>query len=176
MTTQHRPFRNWNLDKTLSLLAFLISLGTFFLLFYQTNLTRKQQYAAVLPFLKIFNRNPREEDYTFAIVNNGIGPAFIETVEIIYQGKTFRMDPANFLYREIYPKDSVSFSYTNLSEKKLIPTGAELELMVVQGSAKDAKILRKLFGNATAVLQLTYASVYGERWEVSSGNAPIKLK
>lgn len=57
MTTNKKSFlQNWNLDKTLSLMAFLISLGTFFLLYYQTNLTRKQQYASVFPYLELLIR------------------------------------------------------------------------------------------------------------------------
>ncbi|MDX1942884.1 MAG: hypothetical protein SFU99_20135 [Saprospiraceae bacterium] len=175
MATKRRFFQSWNLDKTLSLLAFLISLGTFFLLYYQTRLTQKQQYASVLPYLEIFNRNPRAEDYTFAITNNGIGPAFIEKVNIHYNGKTFRMDPANFLYSEIYPKDTITFGHTNLPEGRVISPGVVMELLEVQQSLEDARKLRALFGRSEAVLEVIYTSVYGEKWVVSSGNFPIKI-
>ncbi len=175
MPAKRRFLQNWNLDKTLSLMAFLISLGTFFLLYYQTRLSQKQQYASVLPYLEIFNQNPRTEDYIFTLVNNGIGPAFIEKVEILYENKRFRMDPVNFIDSEIYPKDSVNFSYTNLPEGKLLAPGKQLELLVVQDSEKDANVLRALFGRSKAILEITYSSVYGEKWVVGSGNSPEKL-
>lgn len=157
-------------------MAFLISLGTFFLLYYQTNLTRKQQYASVLPYLEIFNRGPREDTYSFCLTNNGIGPAFVEKVEVYYQDSVFRMDPINFFYSQIYPQDTtISFVHTNLTEGTLISAGAVLDLLQVQGSLKDATKLRELFGYGKARLQIVYTSVYQERWVVSTGNAPRKL-
>ena len=43
----------WSSDKFLSLLAFLISLGTFSTFAYQTYLIQKQQYASTMPYLSI---------------------------------------------------------------------------------------------------------------------------
>lgn len=159
-------------------MAFLISLGTFFLLYYQTRLTQTQQYASVLPYVEIFNRGPQENMYSFTITNNGIGPAFIKSVKINYKGKEFEMDPANFIYSEIYPKDTtLSFIYTNLPSGKVIPAGAVIDLLSVEGSVKDAKKLRQLFGNGDqALLEITYTSVYDEKWVVGTGNFPVKIK
>ena len=42
----------WSSDKFLSLLTFLISIGTFSTFVYQTYLIQKQQYANVLPYLQ----------------------------------------------------------------------------------------------------------------------------
>ena len=42
--------------------------------------------------------------YELFLSNNGLGPAFIEEVKVIYQGKTYQMDPANFLKKEIKPE------------------------------------------------------------------------
>lgn len=178
MTTNKKSFlQNWNLDKTLSLMAFLISLGTFFLLYYQTNLTRKQQYASVLPYLELFNRNPQEHTYSFCIANNGIGPAFIKKVEVHYQDSVFKTDPANFLYSQIYPQDTtISFIHTNLAEGTLLPAGAVLELLVVKEDLKSAVQLRQLFGFGKAELVVVFASVYDEEWVVRSSTFPKKLK
>jgi len=176
MAQKRRFFQNWNLDKTLSLLAFLISLGTFFLLYYQTRLTQKQQYASVLPYLELFNRGPRVDSYSFCLTNNGVGPAFIEKVEVHYEDSTYRMDPANFIYHKIYPQDTaLSFVHTNLPEGKLMSPGIVLELLLVEGSEKDAGKLRELFGFGKAQVEITYQSIYGERWMVDSGNPPVKI-
>lgn len=176
MPDKRRFFQRWNLDRSLSVLAFLISLGTFFLLYYQTQLTQKQQYASVLPYLELFNRGPRADAYSFCLTNNGVGPAFIEKVEVRYQDSTYRMDPANFLYHKIYPQDTtLSFVHTNLAEGKLLSPGIVLELLVVEGSTKDASKLRALFGFGKAQVEITYQSIYGERWMVDSGNPPVKI-
>jgi hypothetical protein len=42
----------WSSEKFLSLLAFLLSIGTFSTFAYQTCLIQKQQYANVLPYLQ----------------------------------------------------------------------------------------------------------------------------
>lgn len=178
MTSKRRFFQHWNLDKTLSLLAFFISLGTFFLLYYQTNLTRKQQYASVLPYLEIFNRGPREDAYSFAVTNNGIGPAFIKQVKIYYKNKEYITDPVNFIYAEIYPQDTtLNFVHTNLPPGRMMPAGAVFDLIVVEGSKESATKLRKLFSSGSeALLEITYASVYDEEWVVRTGNSPMQLK
>lgn len=45
--------RFWNTDKLMSFLAILLSVGTLLVFIYQTNLIRKQQYAAVYPYLEM---------------------------------------------------------------------------------------------------------------------------
>jgi len=179
MTAKRRLFQSWNLDKTLSLLAFLISLGTFFLLYYQTNLTRKQQYASVMPYLEIFNRGSQADGYAFCLGNNGIGPAFIENVKIYYEDKTFQMDPADFLALENLPKDSINCTnciHSNISTGSLIPAGEVIELLKVEESAKTAAQLRAWFGSGKATLEIVYTSIYGEKWSVSTGNFPQKIE
>jgi hypothetical protein len=116
--------------------------------------------------------------YAFVVTNNGIGPAFIKSIKINYKGKEFEMDPASFIYKEFFPKDtSLNFIYSNIPPGKVIPAGAVIDMLTVEGSVKNAKKLRDLFGSGDeALLVITYASVYDETWEVSTGNFPIKTK
>ena len=104
-----------NVDRTISLTAFFVSVATLFILLYQTNLSHKQyelvreeQYASVMPYLVISYSSDLDvyspdsiTSYELFLSNNGLGPAFIEEVKVIYQGKTYQMDPANFLKKEI---------------------------------------------------------------------------
>lgn len=78
-----------NANKVTSMMALLISLGTFSLLFYEINLTREQQYVSVLPYLSISQSNPSPGNYRIYVVNDGIGPAFIEQVRFLRNGETY---------------------------------------------------------------------------------------
>lgn len=69
----------WNADKIISLTAMLVGVGSLFVIIYQTNLIRTQQYASVMPYLSMgsaYNYGQIE----IQITNNGLGPAFIKDV------------------------------------------------------------------------------------------------
>ena len=98
--------KGWSSDRWLSLLAIIASLGTLFTVAYQTDLIRKQQYASVLPYLEIWN-STGGDSYRLILLNNGIGPAFVEGVNIYYRDTIYQMDPANFLAKEIVKTDTI---------------------------------------------------------------------
>lgn len=59
--------------------------------------------------------------YELFLSNNGLGPAFIKEVKVIYRGKTYQMDPANFLKKEIKPKGLGILCGTTLEKGGLFP-------------------------------------------------------
>lgn len=167
----------WNTDKLISYTAFMISLGTLSVFIYQTRLIQKQQYASALPYLELWNSGPNIGDYKLLLVNNGIGPAFIEDVRIHYEGKIYRNDPVGFYSNVIYPKDTLDFISSNLRKGQVIPEGHQVELVAVDNSAKDAIKLRKLFSDGRTKIEITYKSVYEEVWRLDGmGEATIKLE
>tara|TARA_R110002051_G_scaffold181774_1_gene251285 strand:+ start:57803 stop:58195 length:393 start_codon:yes stop_codon:yes gene_type:complete len=60
---------NVNSNKLTSILALMVSLGTFLLLFYETRLTREQQYVTVLPYLIISQSMPEIGEYRIYVAN-----------------------------------------------------------------------------------------------------------
>lgn len=80
-------------DKLISLIALFISLGTFITFAYQNFLIQKQQYRSVMPYLMINKFTEYDENQQaltlFDIMNNGVGPTFIEDIEIRYEGKVY---------------------------------------------------------------------------------------
>ena len=116
----------WSSDKFLSLLAFLISLGTFSTFAYQTYLIQKQQYANTMPYLTIENyRDGRQEYYNYktGFINNGVGPAFIQGVKIYYKDSVFYQGPAGFFSSYIKLNnlpDTVSYITNDPSYYQLI--------------------------------------------------------
>lgn len=166
----------WDADKFLSISAMLISVGTFATFIYQTNLIQKQQYASVLPYLEIWNSSPEPNKYKLILVNNGIGPAFIQEIMIHYNGKVYKYDPSVFYGAVLYEKDSADFISSNIFKGQVIPAGERVEMVVVNNSEKDAQKLRQVFGNQTARIEIVYASVYEEKWRIlGMGGAPVKL-
>ena len=163
----------WSSDRWLSLLAIIASLGTLFTVVYQTDLIRKQQYASVLPYLELWNSS-QSDSYRLILVNNGIGPAFLEDVSIVYRDSVYRMDPANFLYSEILKTDTIrNVTYSNIQKGRLIPPGTRIELLSVVGHTENSDRLWSWFSGddpdrkELPEIEITYSSVYGERWKVA---------
>lgn len=158
----------WSSDRWFSLVAIITSFGTLFTIVYQTQLTRKQQYASVLPYLEMWNNRPGPQghNYQYTLYNNGIGPAFIKDFKVHYQDSIYEMDPATFTIEVIKPLDSVAnFRYSNISKGRLIPAGQQLNLIGVTNDTVNAPILVKWFGSDDSLqVEIIYESVYGERW------------
>lgn len=172
--------KKWSADRWMSFAAIVASLGTLFVIVYQTTIFRKQQYASVLPYLEMWNSNPGREgnNYMFILKNNGIGPAFIKDVKIHFDDSIYSMDPGRFTTQIIQPKDSIdNFGYTNIRNGSVVPAGSLIELVAVKNDSINAPILRKWFQtSADLEVEITYESVYEEKW-ITRGSAsqPIKL-
>lgn len=160
-----------NTDRLFGIAAFLISLGTFSVYIYEARLLQKQQYASALPYLELWNSGSNE-DYKLLLVNNGIGPAFIQEVKIHYGGKVYAMDHDTFFRRVIAPTDTIQYTSTNLSPGRVIPAGQTMELFSVDNAPEVRNKLRRLFGDEQAQLEIVYASVYEERWRLKGMEDP----
>lgn len=172
--------KNWSPDRWLSVVAIIASLGTLFTIIYQTNLIRKQQYASVLPYLEMLN-SWQGSSYRLVLTNNGVGPAFIENMRIIYGDSTFQSDPANFL-NNVVKNDEISFSYSNLTKGRLIPPGENIYLLEGNDSISSIKLWSWFSGSDTTrvvnpEIEINYSSVYGETWQTKryGSGQPIKL-
>ena len=163
-------------------------LGSLFIIVYQTALLREQQTASALPYLMLGLQANSERSYVFAR-NTGIGPALIEDVVVRYQGREIRQDPYDFLL-EVRPE---SASERRLERRQADPGPPRAGRRVDQHargrrerSARWRATLMGLFdigevpqswydtrgvpksGPDKAIIEVTYRSVYGERWRVSS--------
>ncbi|MGD1889542.1 MAG: hypothetical protein ACFB15_02905 [Cyclobacteriaceae bacterium] len=174
----------WNSEKIISLSAFVVSIATLLALMYQIRLSgeqnelaQKQQYASVLPYLEIMPQNRNPTHFRIALVNNGIGPAFIDEIRVVYEEQTYVGDPYAFHRNQIMKTDTIYFSYANISEGRVLPVGEEVILIEVDGSLEDKEKLMNWFsqnqeGKELARIEVVYSSVYGARW-VTRGIAAI---
>lgn len=159
--------RFWNSEKLLSTAAIIASMGTMFVIIYQTSLIRTQQYASVLPYLEMWNSSPNDSSYSLLLVNNGIGPAFIESIQIHYNDSIFIMDPATFSDSIIAPREGLKpdFFYSNIIKGRLIPAGEMVSMVGVTKNKALAKAFEKWLGDEKAKVEIQYRSIYKERWK-----------
>ena len=157
----------WNSDKVVSSAAMLISIGTLFVLIYQTNLMSEQKRQSVLPYLLIGYHNTGTPNFKIVVENKGVGPAFIESVTTSYGDSTYQLDLPNFLYGEIDEMDSISnLFHSNIFEGLLIPAGESIPILQVDGSESDAERLLTLLRRLDAQglnHEIVYKSIYNEK-------------
>lgn len=183
----------WNADKIISLSAFVVSIATLLALMYQIRLSgeqnrlaqqqqeliRKEQYASVLPYLELrTGTNNGNRLFEFILYNNGVGPAFIEEVRIVYDGNVYAGDPSVFLQTVIASEENISpFPYGKHSILKgqVIPAGEQIVMLTAydfSATAEDRERLVQWFGrppegSERARVEIIYSSVYGEQWLLS---------
>ncbi len=159
----------WSSDKFLSLLAFLISIGTFSTFAYQTYLIQKQQYANVLPYLQL-NYGYGHDYFRIDVSNNGVGPAFIENLVIHYQDSSYHTNLSPFARQMIQPDstNTYSTSSSSLARGYAIPSKESVQLLA-SNNKETARLLRKLFYDEDDVeIEIVYSSVFDERWKLTS--------
>lgn len=172
-------------EMIVSVSAFLISIATFGVLIYQTQLWKeqnrlmlKQQYASVLPYLEIGYTIHNSRDFSLIVGNNGIGPAFIKDVSIQYKGQNFKGDPEEFLEKVIKAEgDTIpAFNFSRLTTGNVISAGKKVELLSIENDARAFNKLYNLFVKNNAELEITYESVYDESWKTKGiHNPPVKI-
>ena len=174
-------------DRFVSLSAMFIGLATLFIVVYQTQLQRAAQTASVLPYLMIVLQANAERTYVI-LRNTGVGPALIEDVSVQYRGRKYDKDPYDF-YLEVRPEErQQGFSVDKLIPGRLVSAGEAVQTFGTEGPDAPAMLPKMLSlfdigevpqswydssgvarsGPDKAVIEVTYKSVYGDRWRVSS--------
>lgn len=172
------------IEKLLTWLAFLVSLGTLYIFFYQTSLMKKQQYANVLPYLSMGNTE-KDGDYAFILANNGIGPAFIDEINIHYNDSVYKDMDVNDFYVKVIVKEDTLFDHRKITHstirRGMLISEKEERLMLRLSSEADNfkqkhKQLREWLNNKIKI-EIKYSSVYKEAWKIKypSNDIPIKI-
>ena len=177
----------WSSEKLVSFAAVLISLMTFIVFIYQTNLIRKQQYMSVYPHLDLGNHNSWTVNYKYVLENQGVGPAFIKSIEVRERGGETFDDLVDFIEGKITKADSIEFHYSDLRVGQLIQPQQKIILFGLSdqhytkpkglpaNTIRSANRLREIINNDSVAIRITYESIYGERWTLDRDeDAPIK--
>jgi hypothetical protein len=175
----------WDTDRIVAVCAMLVGLGSLFIVLYQTELIREQQKAQALPYLLIAFNTSDKGSY-IALKNVGLGPALIEHVRVHHAGQTFDGDPYAYYASLADAKVSPNNVYRDrVLPGMLIPAGGDPTNMLgsMEPSSMKPELLRRFEFVAVpdaspkdgpaappekAVLEIDYASVYGEHWRIRS--------
>ncbi len=180
-----RKFK-WNSEKILGLSAMGISFITLVIFIYQTNLMRRQNSLSVLPYLQIsISDNAAASSYSLALLNHGVGPAIIESVQITYDNKHYNLKEHNdyfidFLRAAEPTLDSlVSFSSSTTERGMAIPPGASYPVLSVNNSGKDYHLLKfhleKMLSDGLEY-EVIYKNIQDEKWSINNhSEGPVKL-
>ena len=173
------------IEKLFTWLAFLVSVCTLYLFFYQTSLMKKQQYASVLPFLSVGNTE-KGGNYSFLLTNDGIGPAFINEMNIHYKDSVYKnIDVNTFFLNVIREKDTLfktsqDIIHSTVRKGMLIPDGQTIQMLSLIKKAENFEIKQqqlRTWLNSKIKVEIIYESVYKEKWRMiyPSEDAPQKI-
>lgn len=192
-------FQQMNADRIVSISAIVVSLGTLFLIMYQTNLIRKEQKASVMPNLSIgygIHIENDEIEESIRLSNLGVGPAFVREVRVIEGDEVFETDPVGYLLdQDIYNRRK-STTVNRLLPGAVIPANNNFEIygqvldststISLQETFRFPSVLvEQLFdvpqsedeqNHRQATIEIVYENVYGDRWVARSDrHAPVAL-
>jgi hypothetical protein len=176
----------WSTDRIVSLSAMAVGVCSLVITLYQTYLTREAARASVLPYLT-FGVMSNDEGAYLTLRNDGLGPARLEAVQIHYKGKSAALDPYDFYLAQHAGKGSDGLSVDRVTPGRLLPAGTTVQMLGVGGGDRRIPMLGEMLrmfaiadappawlaalkatGGDKAVIDVVYASVYGERWRVRS--------
>lgn len=179
--------RNWNYELIAAMAAVFIGACALITSVIQTRVMLKQQSVSVLPIVQwsiSINSNSVDSTGTFELhlVNKGVGPALIEQVSILYQGKQMLEDSlAKLAFNTLldYPSGQlVSYFWTTV-EGTVLMAGEDVAMFKTT-RPRDGFLLAETFAKAyndkTLDLIICFKDVYGKMWQVRQEKKIIPLK
>jgi hypothetical protein len=173
-------------DRAVGLSAMFVGVCSLFITLYQTHLTRQAQSASVLPYLAIAVTSNDEGTYV-TLRNDGVGPARIEDIRIHYRGKDQLADPYDFFLAVQSDAKPDLLSVDKVTPGRFIPAGATVQMLGTSVAPARGPVLGQMLrlfalaevpkswlastgalGTDKAVIDVTYTSVYGDRWRLRS--------
>lgn len=118
--------KSFSTDTLIAIAATVTSVCALIVAVYQTKLSREQQLNSVWPYLITYPNMDEKGQSTLMIANYGIGPAIVDSVRVIYKGKTY-FSPTQVI-SEISSnlnrgKFGIAWSHTELRKGLVIPQG-----------------------------------------------------
>ena len=167
---------NWTTEKIMSSSALFISVISLIALLYQSYLAReenklmqKQQSASVLPYLSQWITNS-SEGFKFVIGNKGVGPAFIEKVELTLDS-TYTFNNTDEFFAHIFETnkglDSINYLTSTFKKGIVLPANETIELIHII-DRKDIQAFNKALSKRDLRFLIEYEDVYGARWSISN--------
>lgn len=154
-----------------SFAAILISAIALFVAWDQSRVMRAQQHGAVVPVLQVdgfIQSRIDRRDLGLRIVNNGVGPAMIQSVSLLRDG----VGVADFDPLVVHMPDGFDRSWSSVNGRALAP-GGQVEPAVftwTRGELTEAELSALLQEWANWTVEVCYCSVFDRCWATTSDN------
>ena len=161
MPIRKNPFST---DTVIAIAAAITSVCALLVAVYQTKLAREQQLNSVWPYLITYESMDEKRKISLEVANQGIGPAIIDSVRLVYKGKSYSQptqivsDIAKGLNRGEF---DMPWSHVRLIKGSVIPQGQIVSWFTVNDSS-DNEIFRRELPKIKSYIY--YHSIYGQRW------------
>ncbi|WP_128543242.1 hypothetical protein [Larkinella soli] len=167
------PKKSVNVELLLAISATFLSLCALIVSIFQTGIAREQtviaqqqQQASVWPHVQLaYSQNG--DQFTWSVLNNGVGPAVVKAVSIRYQGKKY---PTHYALlsemMERYGQGArIQMDIADISPGNVLKSDGELVLGRLANSRPVADALRGMIMDSSFHFRLVYADVYGNCWQ-----------
>jgi hypothetical protein len=176
----------WNSEKMVSLSAMSISFITLLIFIYQTNLMRKQNELAIMPYLGLSTTNDTgTSTFELNLLNHGVGPAIIESVTMEYQGRKYDLrEFENSFFNFLKSKRSALYSIGVISTSTLdrgmaIPANTSYNIFSIRNSAEGYQLIVEGLDSLLQTgfkYEIVYKNINGDRWKLfNDSEGPQKL-
>ena len=172
-----RPTRTWQ-DKllrylpiftiahmTLTIPTIVLSLGLAYFTFVQADATRKIQQSETWPFVLFGTGNGTPEgkkEITLNLTNNGVGPARIQAMELVYHGKAMG-NPSEFL--KACCSGDQKFTFMSEPVSGVLRPGEQSNFIRLPKTEANAAIWDRLNTERwKIVVRACYCSIFDDCW------------
>lgn len=169
---------NWTTDKIMSTSALFISVISLIALLYQSYLAREenkliqmQQSASVLPHLNQWYSN-YNNTFKFVVGNKGVGPAFIDEVEITLDSEhkfNNTKDLFDYIFKNNKELDTIPYTYSTLIKGFVLPANEQIDILEIK-NPKHIQLTRDVLNKININYKIVYKDVYGSKWVLTNDN------
>ncbi len=145
-------------EKLTQVMVVIIAVCAVVVSVWQVRISQQHNKKSVMPYLNYFSGWPTDSTWRFSLMNEGIGPAIIKSVELTFNGKTFSHWDA--VLDEAGIRDQRVNSY-NLGVDLPFKVDKEIIFVELKGDPRNPKP----FGISVVI---NYTSIYDEPFELST--------
>lgn len=130
-----------------------------------------QQSASVLPHLNQWYSN-YNNTFKFVVGNKGVGPAFIDEVEIALDSEhkfNNTKDLFDYIFKNNKVLDTIPYTYSTLVEGFVLPANEQIDILEIK-NAKHIQPIRDALNNENIIYKIVYKDVYGSKWVLTNDN------
>ena len=150
------------MELVISVVSIVIACCALASTFWQLKIQRQHNHISVRPHLCRFTRRKLENNNAYLeviLVNNGLGPAFINSFDIYYRDKI--CDP-DVVIKEVLNGLGCNISHTVLGDDYAIPSKSEKSLLILNFLALSEDALDDVERLLSTIdLVINYSSAYG---------------